>query len=112
VRLLEHNLSSDRVRSWHSIEHQDFTPMVSALLADSPPKRLSLLGAAGSIGRSCAQVIATTPGRFWADPVAIGHDGGTLAIKETLVCTGQRAGARIAALGTKKLRCGKLSGTL
>ena len=45
----------------------------------SRPKRLSILGATGSIGRSCAQVIAAAPGRFSVVSVAGGRDGAALA---------------------------------
>ena len=50
------------------------TPGISA-----PRKRLSILGATGSIGRSCAQVIAAAPGRFSVVSIAGGRDGGALA---------------------------------
>jgi 1-deoxy-D-xylulose-5-phosphate reductoisomerase len=63
--------------------------MVSALkLAPAPrtrksshaaPKRLAILGATGSIGRSCAQVIAAEPGKFSVVSVAAGRDGAALA---------------------------------
>jgi 1-deoxy-D-xylulose-5-phosphate reductoisomerase len=43
------------------------------------PKRLSILGATGSIGRSCAQVIAAAPGRFSVVSVAGGRDAAALA---------------------------------
>ena len=43
------------------------------------PKRLSILGATGSIGRSCAQVIAASPGRFSVVSLAGGRDGAALA---------------------------------
>jgi 1-deoxy-D-xylulose-5-phosphate reductoisomerase len=45
----------------------------------SPPKRVSILGATGSIGRSCAQVIAAAPGRFSVVSLAGGRDGAALA---------------------------------
>ncbi len=45
----------------------------------APPKRLVLLGATGSIGRSCARVIADTPGRFEVEAVVGGKDGAALA---------------------------------
>jgi len=45
----------------------------------APSKRVSILGATGSIGRSCAQVIAAAPGRFSVISVAGGRDGATLA---------------------------------
>jgi 1-deoxy-D-xylulose-5-phosphate reductoisomerase len=43
------------------------------------PRRLAILGATGSIGRSCAQVIANAPGRFSVVSVAAGRDGAALA---------------------------------
>jgi 1-deoxy-D-xylulose-5-phosphate reductoisomerase len=43
------------------------------------PKRLVILGATGSIGRSCAQVIAVSPGRFEVAALAGGRDGAALA---------------------------------
>ena len=43
------------------------------------PKRLSILGATGSIGRSCAQVIAVAPGRFSVVSIAGGRDAAALA---------------------------------
>ncbi len=43
------------------------------------PKRLVLLGATGSIGRSCGQVVADSPGRFRIVAVAGGRDGAALA---------------------------------
>jgi 1-deoxy-D-xylulose-5-phosphate reductoisomerase len=50
-----------------------------APLAERKPKRLAILGATGSIGKSCAQVIAQTPGRFRVVSVAAGSDGAALA---------------------------------
>ena len=47
--------------------------------ATKAPRRLVLLGATGSIGRSCAQVLADTPGRFVVEAVAGGRDGAALA---------------------------------
>jgi 1-deoxy-D-xylulose-5-phosphate reductoisomerase len=43
------------------------------------PKRLSILGATGSVGRSCAQVVAAASGRFEVVAVAGGRDGAALA---------------------------------
>jgi len=43
------------------------------------PKRLVLLGATGSIGRSCTQVIAAAPERFAVEAVVGGRDGAALA---------------------------------
>ncbi len=45
----------------------------------APPRRLSILGATGSIGGSCARVIASAPGRFSVVSVAGGRDGAGLA---------------------------------
>ena len=44
-----------------------------------PRKRLAILGATGSIGRSCAQVIAGAPERFSVASVAAGRNGAALA---------------------------------
>jgi 1-deoxy-D-xylulose-5-phosphate reductoisomerase len=43
------------------------------------PRRLVILGATGSIGTSCARVIAEAPGRFSVSAVACGRDGAALA---------------------------------
>ncbi|MBV8473996.1 MAG: 1-deoxy-D-xylulose-5-phosphate reductoisomerase, partial [Hyphomicrobiales bacterium] len=43
------------------------------------PKRLVLLGATGSIGRSCARILEDLPGRFAVSSVAGGRDGAALA---------------------------------
>jgi 1-deoxy-D-xylulose-5-phosphate reductoisomerase len=43
------------------------------------PKRLVILGATGSIGRSCAEVLAGSPGRFDVVAVVGGRDGAALA---------------------------------
>jgi 1-deoxy-D-xylulose-5-phosphate reductoisomerase len=48
-------------------------------LGSARPKRLVLLGATGSIGRSCEQVITASPGRFAVEAVASGRDGAALA---------------------------------
>jgi 1-deoxy-D-xylulose-5-phosphate reductoisomerase len=45
----------------------------------APPRRLVILGATGSIGDSCARVIAAAPGRFAVVSVAAGRDGAGLA---------------------------------
>ncbi|MGA2044249.1 MAG: 1-deoxy-D-xylulose-5-phosphate reductoisomerase [Roseiarcus sp.] len=42
------------------------------------PKRLVILGATGSIGRSCAQVLESSSGRFAVAAVAGGRDGAAL----------------------------------
>ena len=46
---------------------------------ETAPKRLVILGATGSIGRSCAQVIDGAPGRFEIVALAAGRDGAALA---------------------------------
>ena len=43
------------------------------------PKRIVLLGATGSIGRSCASVILANPFRFQVEAVVGGRDGAALA---------------------------------
>jgi 1-deoxy-D-xylulose-5-phosphate reductoisomerase len=57
----------------------DEGPRSFELRPDVRPRRLSILGATGSIGRSCRQVIAAAPGRFTVVSVASGHDGEALA---------------------------------
>jgi 1-deoxy-D-xylulose-5-phosphate reductoisomerase len=42
------------------------------------PKRLAILGATGSIGRSCARVIGASSGHFAVSSVASGRDGAAL----------------------------------
>jgi 1-deoxy-D-xylulose-5-phosphate reductoisomerase len=60
-----------------------FAPKSAARAAPRPaphePKRLVILGATGSIGRSCAQVIGESAGRFAIAAVAGGRDGAALA---------------------------------
>jgi len=54
---------------------------VSRAVAARPaarPRRLAILGATGSIGRSCARVIGAAPGRFVVVSVASGRDGAAL----------------------------------
>ena len=64
----------------------------SAGPSSARPKRLVLLGATGSIGKSCAQVIAASPGRFSVEAVAGGRDGAALARTAT------ELGAKFAAI--------------
>src|SRR5579872_1306994 len=45
----------------------------------SAPTRLVILGATGSIGRSCADVILNAPGRFEVEALVGGRDGASLA---------------------------------
>jgi 1-deoxy-D-xylulose-5-phosphate reductoisomerase len=44
-----------------------------------PAKRIVLLGATGSIGKSCASVILDNPGKFSVEAVVGGRDGAALA---------------------------------
>ncbi len=60
--------------------------------APSEAKRLVILGATGSIGRSCAQVIGESGGRFAVAAVAAGRDGAALAL------AARALGARFAAI--------------
>jgi 1-deoxy-D-xylulose-5-phosphate reductoisomerase len=56
----------------------------SAGRVETRPKRLAILGATGSIGRSCSRVIGDAPGRFAVASVASGRDGaglGRLAVE-------------------------------
>src|SRR5260370_38669297 len=62
----------------HPAPHRSREP-APAREGEAPPKRLAILGATGSIGRSCAQVIAAAPGRFSVAAVASGRDGAALA---------------------------------
>jgi len=56
------------------------TPSANASArAEGPAKRLVLLGATGSIGKSCARVILDNPGRFCVEAVVGGRDGAALA---------------------------------
>ncbi len=48
-------------------------------MAEAAAKSLVILGATGSIGRSCADVIGANPGRFSVAAVAGGRDGAALA---------------------------------
>jgi len=50
----------------------------AATRVGTEPRRLAILGATGSIGRSCAQVIDAAPGRFEVGSVASGRDGAAL----------------------------------
>ncbi len=56
----------------------EFSPAFAAT-REVPPRRLAILGATGSIGGSCAQVIAAAPGKFSVVSVAGGRDGAALA---------------------------------
>ena len=55
-------------------------------------KRIVLLGATGSIGKSCASVILANPGRFQVEAVVGGRDGAALAR------TARELGAKVAAI--------------
>ena len=54
-------------------------PQASGSDERASPKRLVILGATGSIGRSCEQVLAGAPGRFDVVALAGGRDGAALA---------------------------------
>jgi len=58
----------------------------------SARKRIVLLGATGSIGKSCASVILANPGRFQVEAVVGGRDGAALAR------TARELGAKFAAI--------------
>jgi 1-deoxy-D-xylulose-5-phosphate reductoisomerase len=68
------------------------------------PKRIVLLGATGSIGKSCTRVILDNPGRFSVEAVVGGRDGAALAR------TALELGAKFAAIadptGYADLRAG------
>jgi 1-deoxy-D-xylulose-5-phosphate reductoisomerase len=59
---------------------------------EAAPKRIVLLGATGSIGKSCASVILANPGRFQVEAVVGGRDGAALAR------TARELGAKFAAI--------------
>ena len=75
--------------------------------AAKTPRRLVLLGATGSIGRSCAQVVAASPGRFEVEAVAGGRDGAALA--RTAIALGAKFAAIADPAGYADLKAG-LSG--
>ena len=75
--------------------------------ATKAPRRLVLLGATGSIGRSCAQVLADTPGRFVVEAVAGGRDGAALA--RTAIAVGAKFAVIADPAGYADLKAG-LSG--
>jgi 1-deoxy-D-xylulose-5-phosphate reductoisomerase len=50
-----------------------------AIEQETTPKRLVILGATGSIGRSCADVVLASPRRFEVAALAGGRDGAALA---------------------------------
>jgi 1-deoxy-D-xylulose-5-phosphate reductoisomerase len=54
-------------------------PRASSRQRGAAPKRIVLLGATGSVGRSCAEVILSADGRFQTVAVAGGTDGAALA---------------------------------
>ncbi len=53
--------------------------MTSVSRGGAAPKRIVLLGATGSIGKSCARVILDNPRRFSVEAVVGGRDGAALA---------------------------------
>ena len=73
-------------------------------LGSAQPKRLVLLGATGSIGRSCEQVIAAAPGRFAVEAVASGRDGAALA--RTAIALGAKFAAIADPAGYADLKAG------
>jgi 1-deoxy-D-xylulose-5-phosphate reductoisomerase len=74
---------------------------------DIAPKRLVLLGATGSIGKSCARVILDNPGRFSVEAVVGGRDGAALA--RTAIELGAKFAAIADPSGYAELKAG-LSG--
>ncbi len=81
--------------------------MVKGESGQGAPKRLVLLGATGSIGRSCAQVIEASPGRFAVEAVVGGRDGAALA--RTAIALGAKFAAIADPAGYADLKAG-LSG--
>jgi len=77
----------------HPAPHRSREP-APAREGEAPPKRLAILGATGSIGRSCAQVIAAAPGRFSvaaADPEGYADLKSGLAGFDVEIASGQEA---------------------
>jgi 1-deoxy-D-xylulose-5-phosphate reductoisomerase len=68
------------------------------------PRRLVILGATGSIGRSCAQVLEGSPGRFEIAALAGGRDGAALA--KTAVALGASFAAVADPSGYAELKAG------
>jgi 1-deoxy-D-xylulose-5-phosphate reductoisomerase len=63
-----------------NVQPGELRPSRPAVLRSAEaPKRIALLGATGSIGRSCAEVIQGAPGRLKTVAVAGGADGAALA---------------------------------
>jgi 1-deoxy-D-xylulose-5-phosphate reductoisomerase len=56
-----------------------FPRAARAVAPETAPKRLVILGATGSVGRSCADVILGSPGRFEIAALVGGRDGAALA---------------------------------
>jgi 1-deoxy-D-xylulose-5-phosphate reductoisomerase len=82
-------------------------PILRAARATAPetaPKRLVILGATGSIGRSCADVILGSPGRFEIAALVAGRDGAALA--KTAVALGARFAAVADPKGYAALKAG------
>src|SRR6476659_7779337 len=67
-------------------------PELEEVSSGTAPRRLVILGATGSIGRSTADVIEGAPGGFSVEAVAGGRDGASLARMAI------RLGARFAAV--------------
>ena len=68
------------------------------------PKRLVLLGATGSIGRSCTQVIAAAPERFAVEAVVGGRDG--VALARSAIALGAKFAAIADPAGYPDLKAG------
>jgi len=70
-------MSGERVTQ--SVAPSRLKRVAMAQVGMSAPKRLVVLGATGSIGRSCARVVAEASGRFVVVAVAGGRNGAALA---------------------------------
>lgn len=79
MSLLEQDFKANAPRISTAAPFRDPLATRSALRSNAKPKRISLLGATGSIGRSCARVIADNPGQFVVEAVAGGRNGAQLA---------------------------------
>ena len=77
-------------------------PARSRKVTASPPRRLVILGATGSIGGSTAEVIAGAPGRFEVEAVVGGRDA--LALAKRAIALGAKFAALADPAGYRALK--------
>ena len=78
VRRRQHQRLLHRQRAVSMVSRHAVSRAAAARVG-ARPRSLAILGATGSIGRSCARVIGAAPGRFSVASVASGRDGAALA---------------------------------